>query len=113
MREVLNYFKHGPNKLTGKVRLPPQLGEMLILDSIDCHENVFGMTTHLMELFRIRFCLESPQYTPLPFKPVFSEQETLTLLELGRSDYFEKFKEPSAHGGSEFSGLHVGKPMNL
>ena len=31
-----------------------------MMDSIDCHENVFGKTTHLMDLFTVRVALENP-----------------------------------------------------
>jgi len=37
------------------------LAEMLILDSIECHENISGQITSLMQLFDFRLALERPR----------------------------------------------------
>jgi|HubBroStandDraft_4_1064222.scaffolds.fasta_scaffold300573_1 hypothetical protein len=59
-RYVQNFIKHGWKNLTGQTKYMPILGEALILDAIECHENVFGKKTHLMTLFIARFLLERP-----------------------------------------------------
>lgn len=59
-REVQNFIKHGRINLKGSVRYMPRLGEILIADSIECHEAVAGDATNLMALFDIRFALENP-----------------------------------------------------
>jgi hypothetical protein len=72
-RDILNFFKHGPMNPSGKVRLPLRLGEILISDSINCHENVCGDTSHLMELFTIRFALENPGVVPIENRLMYAE----------------------------------------
>jgi hypothetical protein len=69
VRGILAFFKHGQRELKGKVRLPTSLAEILIGDSIQCHEALFQEKTPLMRFFEARFALENPSTVtgPLAF----------------------------------------------
>jgi len=71
IRDMQNFIKHGRRDLTGKVQIMPRLGEILIIDSIECHQNLFGKDTVLMGLFATRFGLDNPS---------ISKPEALALL---------------------------------
>jgi hypothetical protein len=65
IRYAQNFFKHGKKDLLGKAYLYPTHTEMLLLDSIGCHENNAPNTeTPLMRLWVGRFALEHPGAAP-------------------------------------------------
>jgi hypothetical protein len=102
--EVQNFVKHGLKNLKGKMRYMPRLGEILISDSINCHENVSGDTTALMELFTIRFALENPGVVPEENRPMYVDGPEIqelrnwdrpTFLSKGADALSVTFPEPS------------------
>ena len=58
--DVQNFIKHGWKNLKGHVRYPVIHGEILIVDSIKCHERIFGTTTPLMGAFFAFFGIMNP-----------------------------------------------------
>jgi hypothetical protein len=88
--EVQNFIKHGLKNLRGSVRLIPRLAEHLIMDAIDCHEDVFGDTTDVMELFKIRFWLENPHTLKPEQRALFTDAEAEYLKRIPRSTYCEQ-----------------------
>jgi len=59
-RYVQNWVKHGRMDMKKKPRYAPIIAEALIVDSIECHQNLFGKMTDLMCLFVARFAVENP-----------------------------------------------------
>jgi hypothetical protein len=59
-RRAQNFIKHGWKNLTEGVPYSPRMAEILILDSIECHENIEGRITSLMQVFDLRYALENP-----------------------------------------------------
>jgi hypothetical protein len=59
-RYVQNWVKHGKKDLTKTPSYSPMVGEVLMFDSIECHQNLFQAQTHLMTLFIARWTIENP-----------------------------------------------------
>jgi len=90
IRKVLAFFKHGWKGLTGKEFLPPLLGEILMIDSADCHQNLFGKRTFLMTAFLAQFSIENPNSVVSDRRHVFAKSFDLYKLSgLSRSDVFD------------------------
>lgn len=59
-----NFFKHGPDRRTKgetKVRFRTEHAELLMLDCIICHEQLFPKRTPLMTCFFARLTYETPR----------------------------------------------------
>src|SRR5205823_4964162 len=59
IRYLWNFIKHRRD-FTKKAEIPSRLGEILIMDSIDCHARLYGRPTVLMTFWTTRFRLENP-----------------------------------------------------
>lgn len=70
VRGTLAFFKHGLRDLKGRVRFRTRLGEVLIGDSIICHEALFDTKTQLMRFFTARFSIEHPELAIGPLAPM-------------------------------------------
>jgi hypothetical protein len=57
--EVQNFLKHGWNDLTAEKGISPLYSEMLMFDSIVCHEVALGPMSPLMRTFATRFVIEN------------------------------------------------------
>ena len=60
---VQNFFKHGPERGDSKM-LPfrPEHAELLMLDSVMCHQRLFHDRSPLMACFFARFAFENPDF---------------------------------------------------
>ena len=65
--------------------------EVLIMDSIDCHEKLFGAKTPLMNAFFTRFLFENPQVIASPDDRAsyFEGAEVNNVLKLGRPKFLQ------------------------
>jgi hypothetical protein len=92
VRETQNFIKHGRMNLKGRVRYTPRVAEILMVDSIVCHENVFPRTTPLMRLYFARFALENPEIVVPERRPIFSKGADVDkLLNFDRLQFLEEF----------------------
>ncbi len=57
---VYEFIRHGRKDLKGKTPYAPIQGEILMLDSIDCHKHLFDGVTPIMSSFNVRFMFEHP-----------------------------------------------------
>jgi hypothetical protein len=56
-----NFGKHANTDANGKLDLITYHAELMIMDSIICHEKMFGTRTPLMTCFFTRFAFENPR----------------------------------------------------
>src|ERR1041385_8455608 len=61
--EVENFAKHANTDAEGTVHLITEFAATLMLDSIICHEKIFGPRTPLMSCFFARFAFENRRLT--------------------------------------------------
>lgn len=88
-----NFTKHGRG-FTKKAELPPRLGEILIIDSIDCHQHLFGTQTPLMSFFMTRFGLEHPRFAKHEGMALLRKQlQVYDLTDGNRTDFLNKAME--------------------
>jgi hypothetical protein len=60
-RAARNFFKHGPERGREKIVFRPEEAELLMLDSIISHEQLFPTRTPLMTCFFARLSYENPR----------------------------------------------------
>lgn len=58
-RYVYEFIRHGRKDLKQRTPYSPRQGEMLIADSIDCHNRLFSEITPLMSAYGLRLMLEN------------------------------------------------------
>jgi hypothetical protein len=93
-REVRNFIKHGHKNMKGRVRYSPRLAEMLMVDSVVCHENLFPQRRlpPLMRLYFARFALEHPRIVVPERRPVFAKGiDVQKITKLSRTDFLQYF----------------------
>lgn len=61
-RAAQNFAKHGMRDLNKRIPYLPGHGELLIFDSVLCHEHVFETLTPLMSAFEIQWVILNPRY---------------------------------------------------
>jgi hypothetical protein len=108
VQESINFAKHGWKKLKGISHIVTEYAELLMLDSIGCHEKLFHEKTPLMSCFFARFAAEHPRILDHILKPearpYFKERvEVDKLAEFGRVDYLNQVLPViTAAGGGTF-----------
>jgi hypothetical protein len=63
---VYEFIRHGRKDLKQSTPYSPKQGEMLVVDSIDCHNYLFGDLPPLMSAFNFRLLLERPDILLTP-----------------------------------------------
>ncbi len=94
VREARNFIKHGYKDMKGRVYYSPRLAEVLMVDSVVCHENLFpkGRLSPLMRLYLARFALEHPRIVVPERRPVFAKGiDVQKLRKLSRADFLQHF----------------------
>src|SRR5437762_6434169 len=61
VHEAQNFVKHGRKNLKGAVSFRMKFAEVLMIDSVDCHQKLFGTQTPIMNAYFTRFMFENPQ----------------------------------------------------
>jgi hypothetical protein len=93
LREAQNFFKHGLNNLTGKVKLETILADLMLAECLFCHRDLKLKTTPLMQLFWLRFLLEQPDllflYAPPPER-LLENINTSGLNRIGRNQFLKE-----------------------
>jgi hypothetical protein len=90
-REPQNFFKHGWKNLKGKVRYAPKYGEILLYDSVACHDRLFQELPALMRLFVLRFALSHPSALHVDAEEYFLKGIKIdNLRKLERREFFDQ-----------------------
>ena len=90
-RYAINWVKHGLKDMKKNPKYHPIIAEALIVDSIECHDALFGSRTHLMGLFLARYAIEHPSESSR--KLALSITKSLGVDDLLNGDRTEFFKK--------------------
>jgi hypothetical protein len=92
IREAQNFVKHGRKDLKGTLRYNPIIAEILMADSVACHEQLFGARTLLMDAYHVRLLLEHPTFVTAKRRPLLRRARKIYSV-LDRQDFFYELME--------------------
>jgi hypothetical protein len=108
-RYIQDFAKHGFKDLKEDAPFDVRNAEGLIVESVGCHEHVYGKRTPLMGLYMARILFEHPDWSAPKQRPHLLKSALVYKLGSGSrkeffDEYFPRMNELFARG------LHSGKP---
>jgi len=73
LHDAQNFFKHGPDRLKGTIRLMLRHAEVLMVDAVRCHNLAIKDFPPLMWLYAVRFAVENPTLASVKIAPFINK----------------------------------------